>query len=110
MTLSALTESERTVVKLTLEATFEFFDFDFHVRLGVTAEEMKELLKNWPNINDGDKTVGALAINNSLNNLLHGEGIDDDTALKLMGVNRSEMLRIYRKWAGNRGGSSTGFK
>ena len=109
MSLTTLTEEEQSVVKRTMEATFKFFDFDFHSRLGVTTDEMKALLLNWPNVDDSDSNqIATVAINNSLNDLLHGEGIDDEKAIMMIGVDRDEMLRVYRKWARNRGWSSTG--
>lgn len=109
MTISTLTDDEREIIRRSMEATFNFFDFDFQTRLGVTPEEMKNILQGWFDIDDSsDDSLATLAINNSMNDLLHGEGIKDDKALELIGVNCSEMLRVYRKWAANRGWNSTG--
>lgn len=111
MTLSLLNSDERIVVRRSMEATFQFFDTDFETRLGVNPEEMKSLLRDWPNVDDSsDNSIATLAINNSLNDLLHGFDISDTQAQSLVGTNRSEMDRVYTKWAKSRGWSSTGIR
>lgn len=111
MTVAALSIEELEVVRRALSATFQFFDFDFETRLGVTPEAMRELLRNWPSIDDSnDDSDGSLAVNNALNDLLHGIGISNADAQRLTGVDREEMYRIYRKWAESRGWSSTGVR
>ena len=94
------------------EATFEFFDdFDFHTRLGVEPAKMRALLADWRSIDDSsDESDACLAINNSVNDLLHGVGISEPQALALAGVSRAEIDRIYRKWAVARGWKSRGLK
>jgi len=109
--LEMLTVDEREVVRRSMEATFFYFDRHFHTRLGVTQEEMRSLLRNWPDIDDAnDDSDAALAINNSLNDLLHGVGIADERAFELTGANRAEMRRIYSKWAGLRGWTHTSLR
>ena len=104
MTISTLTDDEREVIRRSMEATFEFFDGSFRPRLGVTPEKMKDILRRWPDIDEtSDDLTAQLAINNSMNDLLHGLGIKDEKALELIGVNRSEMRRVYKKWAANSG-------
>lgn len=111
MTLAALTIEELEVVRRALSATFKFFDFDFETRLGLTPEAMRELLGNWPSIDDSnDDSVASLAVNNALNDLLHGIGISNADAQRLTGVDREEMYRIYRKWSESRGWTSTGVR
>jgi hypothetical protein len=111
MTIAALTAEEREVVRRTMSATFEFFDFDYETRLGVAPETMRALLEGWSRVDDSlDDSDACLAINNALNDLLHGVGISDADAQRLTGVNREEMYRIYRKWAEHRGWSSTGVR
>ncbi len=110
MTLDTLTLDERAVVRRLLAATFEFFDdVDFHLRLGIESAKMHALLADWKNIDDSsDKSDACLAINNSLNDLLHGVGISESQALALAGVSKPEIDRIYRKWAIARGRKSRG--
>jgi hypothetical protein len=109
MALARLTLEEREVVRRTMQATFRYFDLDFHTRLGVQPETMRLLLASWPEVDDArDDSDACLAINNSLNDLLWGVGISENEAQALVGVPRSEMMRIYKKWAAFRGWSSTG--
>lgn len=109
MTLAALAPEELEVVRRTMEATFRYFDFDFHSRMGISPEAMRALLDGWPAVDDArDDADACLAINNSLNDLLHGEGISDQEAIELVGVDRAEMLRVYGKWVAARGWKSTG--
>jgi hypothetical protein len=111
MTLAALAPEEREVVRLTMQATFRYFDSDFQTRLGVSMEAMQALLDGWPRIND--EIIGSdasLAINNSFNDLLHGVGISEDEAKEYVGVGRAEMQRVYCKWAAARRCKQTGIR
>jgi hypothetical protein len=68
MTLAALATDEREVIRRSMEATFQFFDWDFQTRLGITAEAMRDLLNDWPNVDDtSDDSDACLAINNAMN-------------------------------------------
>ncbi|HSE34470.1 MAG TPA: hypothetical protein VLA93_23045 [Pyrinomonadaceae bacterium] len=79
--------------------------------MGITEESALALLENWSEVGGSDDYSDAcLAINNSLNDLLHGEGISDATCRQLTGVSREELLRIYRKWATSRGWENTGVR
>ena len=109
MTLALLTPEEREVVRRTMQATFRFFDSDFQTRLGVPPESMRALLAAWPAIDDvRDDSDACLAVNNSLNDLLHGVGISEHDAMELVGATRAEMGRVYGKWAAARGWNKTG--
>ena len=103
MPLASLTPEEREVVRRAMAATFEFFDWDFPTRVGVYPDTMRQLLSEWPNVDDAYDTDAGLAINNAMNDLLHGVGISDAKATEITGVDRAEMRRIYLKWAGDRG-------
>jgi len=92
-------------------ATFKFFDWDFQTRLGISQKEMHALLSAWSNINDADdNSRECLAVNNALNDLLNGVGISDEQALELVGADRTELKRIYQKWAAARGWAHTGIR
>jgi len=81
--LHVLAPEEREVVRRALEVTFRYFDFDFETRLGISPESMRVLLDAWPTVDDiRDDSDACLAINNSLNDLLHGVGISEDEALE----------------------------
>jgi len=67
------------------------------------------LLASWPNIDDAlDHSNACLAVNNSLNDLLHGLGITEAQAASIAGVSRAEIKRIYRKWCLARAWKSSG--
>ncbi|MBC7768702.1 MAG: hypothetical protein H7124_07935 [Phycisphaerales bacterium] len=102
MPLVSLTPEEQQVVRRAMAATFEFFDLDFQTRLGVYPDTMRQLLSEWPNIDDAYDSDAYLAINNAMNDLLHGVGISDAKATEITGADRAEMRRIYLKWAGDR--------
>lgn len=111
MSLASLDDEEKEIVRRAMAATFDYFTFDFGARMGIDQQEMEQLLEAWPDIDDSDDTSPAcLGINNSLNDLLHGEGISESEALARVGVNRREMLRVYRKWADGKGWDHTGIR
>ena len=106
MSLSRLSENEKEIVRKAMAATFEYFTWDFHTRIGVEPERMRELLNQWPNVDDSlDDSDACLAINNSLNDLL---GISEEQSLTIFGVKRLEVKRVYKKWATERGWRHTG--
>jgi hypothetical protein len=108
LSLTALTANELEVVRRMMAATFQYLDFDFETRLGVSEEAMQSLLEAWPDVDDSDDDGDAcLAINNSLNDLLNGIGISD---VKASGADCVEIRRIYKKWASARGWKSTGIR
>jgi hypothetical protein len=111
MALASLTPEEREVVRRTMEATFRYFDFDFQTRLGITPEAMRALLDIWPDIDDAnDGSNACLAVNNSLNDLLHGVGIGEADAEALVGTTLAEMHRVYSKWSAARGWNAMGIR
>jgi hypothetical protein len=104
MTLSKLTENEREIVRNVMAATFDYFTSDFGTRLGIEQRKMRKLLVAWPHVDDTrDDSDACLAINNSLNEILNGIGISDEQASKTFGVSRTELERVYTKWAFERG-------
>ena len=111
MTITALSPEEREVVRRALGATFQYFDADFQTRLGITQDDMHDILRNWEIVDDTpDDSDVCLAINNAMNDLLNGIGIPDKDALSLTGADRAEMHRIYKKWAKARGWAATGLR
>ena len=109
--LTALTERELEIVRKGMAATLDLLSTDFEARMGLSEDEMHSLLEKWPDIDDSDDHGPAcLAVNNSLNDLLHGIGIGDEQAVSLTGANTEEIYRIYRKWAFARGWRSTGVR
>lgn len=111
MTLHALTVSEKEVVRRAMLATFDYFTFDFGTRMGIEADEMRQLVERWPNVDDtNDSSAACLGINNALNDLLNGQGISEQEAREKIGVSRDEMRHVYKKWARARGWAHTGLR
>jgi hypothetical protein len=111
MSLADLTSEEREVVRRAMEATLQLLGWDLDARIGVPTQTMRGFLDRWPQMDDlSDQSDGCLAINNSLNDLLHGLGITDEQALDFVGVHREELLRVYVKWTESRGWSATGVR
>ena len=95
MTIASITSAEREVIRRAMQATFRYFDADFQTRLGIEPAVMQSLLAAWPIDDSHDDSDACLAVNNSLNELLHGVGISETEALELLGVTRRELARIY---------------
>jgi hypothetical protein len=111
MSLQSLEPAEHEIVRRCMEATFLFLDGDFHTRLGLEVATMRALLEVWPHVDDAeDGSDACLAINNSLNDLLHGVGLGDAQAQKLVGAERDEMASVYDKWSRARGWQGTGVR
>jgi hypothetical protein len=92
-----------------METALRILEWDCETRLGVSPDELRSFLKAWPNVDDSiDDCPACVAINNSLNDLLHGVGISEDEAQASVGVSRAEMQRVYDKWASARGWHFTG--
>ncbi len=104
MSLRCLAPSEVVIVRRAMEATFQFFSRHFQTRLGVEPEEMTELLRVWPDVDDtSDDSLACLAVNNSLNEMSYGVDISEEESVRLLGVRRDEVVRVFRKWREARG-------
>ena len=114
MPLRDLTPAETAVIGCALQRISEgdiLAGFEFGARIGVELDEFRKLLCSWPNWDDTkDDSPECLAINNTLNDLLHGVGLSDQQCRELLQVEKVELLRIYRKWAASRGWNATGVK
>ena len=111
MSLSSMSAHDLDIIRRSLEATFHFFDWDFHTRLGVTPKEMRNLLRDWPQVDDTSvDSIAALAINNAMNDLLNGVGISDLQAQQLIGADRSELERVFRLWKSGRAREAAGVR
>jgi len=114
MTIQQLEPDEIEVIgrALRLMAKGELLDvLEFGTRIGITLEEFRNLLKSWPHWDDSDEHSSEnLAINNTLNDILHGLGLPNQILLESIGVDRIELQRIYRKWSDIRGWKKTGIR
>ena len=72
MHLEDLTDTDKAVVGQALRAAADgpfFPDWEFHTLFGLTRSEVRAIADAWPNVPLASESV-ALAVDNSLNNLL----------------------------------------
>jgi hypothetical protein len=111
MAFEKLDEREqKTIVqamKLILTEEKYIGEREFRSRIGITRDELRQVIAEWPHLKDEDDTdskdnpdlVRVLAINNSLNEVLHGVGVSDADWEKWFDEPKEEVKRIYRTWA-----------
>jgi hypothetical protein len=114
MPLAGLNQHDIALIgrALQLMATGDILQaFDFGARIGVELPEFREMVTRWPAWDDADdRSPECLAINNTLNDLLHGVGLTERQCAELLGVGKEELLAVYRRWAASRGWSATGVR
>ena len=99
MSLLDLRGHEREIVFECLGAAVDgpfFPDDDFHTIFGLEREDVAEIVKSWPDVDDSDEDVST-AINNAMNNLLgypHGR---EDAWDDFISVSPEE---VFCKWRG----------
>jgi hypothetical protein len=104
MPLNDLTDAEKEIVFECLRcvASGEIIrnDGEFRTLFGIEFATLQNIVRALPEIDDSDEEV-ALAINNSLNNLLgypHGGQSMWHTFISAL---PSEVHRVFRKWRGH---------
>jgi hypothetical protein len=98
---AVLSEPEKRIIRecmvAILEASF-IDDWEFGTRIGVSREELRAILSH-PELDCYSREEGVqLAINNSMNELLHGVRISPAEWSNWLPVSRKEVLRTYEKW------------
>ena len=91
-------------------------DWEFSIRLGITRDELRKVIADWPNLKDDDDTdrkdnpelIRILAINNSLNEILHVVDITEEDWAKWINKPKEEVKKIYHTWAAYKGWRRTG--
>ena len=102
-------------MKLILEEDY-ISDEAFSIRLGVTRDDLRQVISEWPHIwdeNDEDSRsnpdlIRILAINNSLNEVLYGVNVSKEVWTKWLDEPYAEVEQIYQTWAKHKGWKSTG--
>lgn len=114
MPLATLNQNDVALIERALRALAAgdiVEEFEFGARIGVEMVDFRKMVDRWPAWDDGDdNSAECLAINNTLNDLLHGIGLSDRQCIEVLGVGRDELLRVYRTWADSRGWSATGVR
>lgn len=98
-------------MKLILKENY-IADWEFPLRLGITREQLRQVIAEWPLLpDDNDEYISdrirALAINNSLNEVLHGVGVSDAVWARWLEEPPEEVKRIFHTWRKHKGWSST---
>lgn len=102
MPLTDLDVKEREVVWACLKAAVEgpfFPDWEFHTLFGLERTEVKDVLDSWPDLDESKESV-ALAINNTLVNLLGYPHDCGEQWSQFISVTELEVARILDKWRG----------
>jgi hypothetical protein len=111
MAFEKLDEREQQIIlqamKLILIEEKYIGDWAFPSRTGITRDELRQVITEWPNLKDEDDTdsknnpdlTRVLAINNSLNEVLHGVSVSDEDWEKWFDEPREEVKRVYNAWA-----------
>ena len=93
-------ESWRRVVLECIRASVEgpfFPEWEFTSLFGIARRDVARIVASWPETDD-DAAEVALAINNSMNNLLrYPHGREEDWP-RFLSVAPDEVERIYLKW------------
>ncbi len=101
MALRDLTPREREVVYRCLKAVVEedfVPDCDFISVFGVTKDDIREIISRWPDVDDVTEFKVALAIADTLINLVGYPHNKDDFLLEYTGATRHEINYISEKW------------
>jgi hypothetical protein len=111
VSLAKLSDSDRQIILQCLNAILKgrFLEGEFHTRLGIEREELEQVVAAYPHIDDSDdNSNAALAINNCLNEVCHRINFSNREWSQWFTVDRSEVDKVYRRWAILRGWSRAG--
>jgi hypothetical protein len=100
MPLRNLTDTETRIVFECLQAianTKLISDETFQTLMGVHKNELLQIIKNWDKTDEFEGCTG-LAINNSMNNLIHLAPDGHEAWENYISVSRDKVERIYIKW------------
>ena len=104
MILKELTEREKLIVleclKCVASGEVIYHDWEFSIIMNVTPEEIKQMVKEWPEVNLSNDKV-YYAINDSMNNLLGYPHSKQTIWDEYFAFPREEVKRVFRKWKDN---------
>jgi hypothetical protein len=102
MNFDPMGDADKTVVGQALRAAADgpfFPDWEFHTLFGLARSEVRAVADAWPNVDLMDANV-ALAVNNSLNNLVgypHGQ---DSVWSQWISVDRPKLASVAERCKG----------
>lgn len=101
MSFKTLPILQQEIIRQCLVAAAEgpfFPEWEFSTIFGIDRDELSNVIKAWPNIDDNEE-IAFLAINNSMNNLLgypHGE--KDKAWHHYIHASPEELRQTYTLW------------
>ena len=107
MDLDRLSDDDKALVGQVLRAAVDgpfFPEWEFHTLFGLMRSEVRAIADAWPNV-DLTGPDAALAVNDSLNNLLgypHGQ---DGVWSQWISVGRSQIAELFTRLRGSAGES-----
>jgi hypothetical protein len=114
MAFELLTKRQQEIIRECMVALAEgnyLDDWDFPIRTGITRDELRASISVWPNLDDAKPgSKHTLAINNSLNEVLHGVHIVPKDWARLFTCSETEMSEAYKSWARIMGYTGTGIR
>jgi hypothetical protein len=112
MALSDLAPEQQEAARQCLRYVLESrqLEDELDTRLGVTKEEVSQLLATWPVDDSDDESIACIAINNSFNEVLNGLDISHADWSRSFAVDPEELSAIYKTWATSRGWKATGIR
>jgi hypothetical protein len=83
---------------------------EFATRIGAEPSEVRGMLARWPDpLAASDGSVETVAINNALNEVVHGLHVSSADE-RWLGASRGALQALYFRWAQSRGWSATGLR
>ena len=110
MGLRALSDQDQESVRRCLEYVVDSdaLEDEFETRMGVTEQTVRELLNRWPELDHCGDQSAECAVNNALNEVVHGLRISDAEWDRKFERARADVAASYMNWARSRRLNSTG--
>lgn len=75
---------------------------EFDTRMGVSEAQARQILEQWPDVDDvADESTAVLAINNAINEVCHGVRVRDWD--RWFSASPADVRAAYVRWAQGRG-------
>jgi hypothetical protein len=102
MAFTKLDANDKELIRQCMVAIAEgpyIYDEEFQTKLGITRFELKQVLAQWPQLDDKSKSSKTyLAINNCLNEVLNGVAIPPNDWIHWFDDSRESINQVYSRW------------
>jgi hypothetical protein len=114
MFFDRLSKTEQDIVRQCMNVVLNsnyIEDFEIHARLGINRQTLRNLMEQWPVLDDSSEDSDAfLAINNCLSAVCYGIHFPPGEWSRWFDTSEQEVEGVYTKWARIRGLRSTGIR